>query len=59
MIITSKHRQRAEEILEQGNTELAIQDTLKIIYCLVPEEHKVEVEAIYNNIYTAQLIKEN
>ncbi len=45
MIITHKHRQRAEQILKQGNVQANIDDTLKVLYCLV--KHKWLVRVLY------------
>ena len=44
MIVTLIHRERALKVAENGNIEQNIKDTLKVIYCLVNEDKKQEVE---------------
>lgn len=51
MIVTLIHKERALKVAENGNTDQSIKDTLKIIYCLVDEDKKQEVEKLYNSLF--------
>lgn len=54
MIVTQIHRERALEVIKNGETEQSIKDTLKVIYCMVEQDKKQEVEKLYNSLFKAR-----
>ena len=51
MIITLKHREKAENLKDSIDIDLSIKDTLKVIYCLVEDDKKNHVKELYNNLF--------